>query len=219
MGGPYMPPGFGHPSVNFPGPNATTNWGGAAYHPGLGYLIVNSQDLGQLTQIGPRGLPRELTIGIAGAGSGGAPRIPYDMVGVNGRFKHPELNMMCQQPPWGSLTAVNVHTGEFAWRVPLGVTDRLPPEKQKTGRPSSGGPIVTASGLVFIGATDDSRFRAFDAKTGQELWTEKLPASSHSVPVTYMGRNGKQYVVFPATGGSLLQDPAMSDSLLAYALP
>jgi quinoprotein glucose dehydrogenase len=219
MGGPYMPPGFGHPSINFPGPNATTNWGGAAYHPGLGYLIVNSQDLGQLTQIGPRGQPRTLTIGVAGVGSGNNPRIPYDMVGVNGRFKHPDLNMMCQEPPWGSLTAVNVHTGEFAWRVPLGITDSLPADKQKTGRPNSGGPIVTASGLIFIGATDDSRFRAFDASTGRELWVERLPASSHSVPVTYMGRNGRQYLVFPSTGGSLLQDPALSDSLFAYALP
>jgi quinoprotein glucose dehydrogenase len=218
MGGPYKPPGFNHPSINFPGPNASTNWGGGAFDPQLGYLVVNSQDLGQLTQLGPRDQPRELTIGIAGAGSGGNPAIPYDMVGVNGRFKDPDLNMMCQQPPWGSLTAVDVNTGTFAWRVPLGVTDTLPPDRQKTGRPSSGGPIVTASGLVFIGATDDLRFRAFDTKTGQELWVEKLPASSHSVPVTYMGRDGKQYVVFPATGGSLLQDPALGDSLFAYAL-
>jgi len=219
MGGPYMPAGFNHPSINFPGPNASTNWGGGAYDPTTGYLIINSQDLGQLTEIGPRGTPRELTIGVAGVGSGTDPNIPYDMVGVNGRFKHPDLNMMCQQPPWGSLTAVNVSTGEFAWRVALGVTDALPVEKQRTGRPSSGGPIVTASGLVFIGATDDSRFRAFETKTGRELWTEKLAASSHSVPVTYLGRNGKQYVVFPSTGGSLLQDPAADDALLAYALP
>ena len=79
--------------------------------------------------------------------------------------------MMCQQPPWGQLTAVNVNTGEFAWRVPLGITDSLPPDKQKTGRPGNGGTIATAGGLVFVGATDDSRFRAFDAKTGKEMWT------------------------------------------------
>src|SRR5687768_17958772 len=86
--------------------------------------------------------------------------------------------MFCQQPPWGQLTAVNVNTGEFAWRVPLGITESLPPDKQKTGRPGNGGTIATAGGLVFVGATDDSRFRAFDAKTGRELWSYKLDRKS-----------------------------------------
>ena len=106
------------------------------------------------------------------------PNGPY--AGHAGRrtFQHPHgtdpQQLTCQQPPWGQLTAVNVHTGEFAWRVPLGVTDSLPPDKQNTGRPGNGGTIVTAGGLVFVGATDDARFRAFDAKTGKELWTFKL---------------------------------------------
>ena len=95
--------------------------------------------------------------------------------------------MMCQQPPWGQLTAVNVNTGEFAWRVPLGITDSLPPDKQKTGRPGNGGTIATAGGLVFVGATDDSRFRAFDAKTGKELWTFKLAGAAQATPMTYAG--------------------------------
>jgi quinoprotein glucose dehydrogenase len=127
--------------------------------------------------------------------------------------------MMCQQPPWGSLTAVNVNTGEIAWRVNLGETTSLPEGKRETGRPNLGGTITTASGLVFVGATDDSRFRAFDARTGKLLWTAELPAPNHSVPVTYAGRSGRQFVVFPATGGSFLQDPAAADDLIAYALP
>ena len=217
--GPYTPPGFNHPTINFPGPNASINWGGGAFYPKLGYFIVNSQDLGQLTQEGPKGQTRE-AIGVTGVGApSDDDNIPYDMVGLNGRFKEPNTNQMCQQPPWGRLLAVNVNTGNIAWQVPLGVTDSLPPEKQRTGRPNLGGPIVTASGLVFIGATDDSRFRAFDAKTGKEVWTIKLPAGSHSVPITYMGKNGKQYLVFPSTGGSLIQDPALDDELIAYALP
>ena len=93
----------------------------------------------------------------------------------------------CQQPPWGQLTAVNVNTGEFAWRVPLGVTDSLPPDKQNTGRPGNGGTIATAGGLVFVGATDDGRFRAFDAKTGKELWTVKLGGAAQATPMTYQG--------------------------------
>ena len=101
--------------------------------------------------------------------------------------------MMCQQPPWGQLTAVNVNTGEFAWRVPLGVTDSLPPEKQKTGRPGNGGPIATAGGLVFVGATDDARFRAFDAKTGKELWTVKLGGAAQR-DAEHLPRQGRQAV-------------------------
>jgi quinoprotein glucose dehydrogenase len=217
MGGPYLPPGWNRPTVNFPGTNAAINYGGFAFDPALGYLIVNSQDLGQITGIGPKGGPRT-SIGLAGAGPGANPNIPYDMTGQLGRFKDPSTNMMCQKPPWGSLTAVNVNTGEIAWSVPLGVTDRLPPEKQNTGRPNLGGSIVTAGGLVFVGATDDARFRAFDARTGEALWTVKLAAPNHSVPVTYLA-GGKQYLAFPATGGSFLDDPAADDALVAYALP
>ena len=104
------------------------------------------------------------------------------------------MNMMCQQPPWGQLTAVDVNTGEFVWRVPLGVTDSLPPDKQKTGRPGNGGTIATAGGLVFVGATDDARFRGFDAKTGKELWTYKLGGAANATPSTYLGKDGRQYV-------------------------
>ena len=116
-------------------------------------------------------------------------------------------SMMCQQPPWGQLTAVNVNTGEFAWRVPLGVTDSLPPDKQKTGRPGNGGTIATAGGLVFVGATDDSRFRAFDAKTGKELWTFKLAGAAQATPMTYEGRDGRQYVVITCDRRRLLRQP------------
>ncbi|OYW32099.1 MAG: hypothetical protein B7Z51_03960 [Methyloversatilis sp. 12-65-5] len=93
----------------------------------------------------------------------------------------------------------------MAWRSTLGVTDTLPEAIQKTGRPSIGGPIVTAGGLTFIGATDDQRFRAFDSRTGAELWTVKLDASAHATPMTFMGADGKQYVaiVYGPGGGSL----------------
>jgi quinoprotein glucose dehydrogenase len=117
------------------------------------------------------------------------------------------------------LTAVNVHTGEFAWRVPLGVTDSLPPEKQNTGRPGNGGTIATAGGLVFVGATDDARFRAFDAKTGKELWTVKLGGAAEATPSTYLGNDGRQYVVTASTGGGFFDSPLTDDSIMAYALP
>ena len=114
---------------------------------------------------------------------------------------------------------MNVNTGEFAWRVPLGITESLPPDKQKTGRPGEGGTIATAGGLVFVGATDDARFRAFDAKTGKELWTFKLGGAAEAVPSTYQGRDGRQYVVIVSTGGGYFDSPTADDSIMAFALP
>jgi quinoprotein glucose dehydrogenase len=125
----------------------------------------------------------------------------------------------CQQPPWGRLLAVNVNTGEIVWQSALGITEGLPEDKQKTGRPNLGGSLATASGLVFIGATDDSRFRAFDAKTGKELWASKIDAGAHSAPITYIGKDGKQYVVITATGGGFIADPSSADTVIAFALP
>jgi quinoprotein glucose dehydrogenase len=119
-----------------------------------------------------------------------------------------DANWPCQKPPWGKLIAVNTATGDFAWQVPLGLTEQLPPGKQNTGRPLLAGPIVTASGLLFIGSTDDNRFRALDAKSGKELWVTKLERRGNADPITYQGGNGKQYVAIVAT-----------DTLLVFALP
>ena len=89
--------------------------------------------------------------------------------------------------------AVNAATGEFVWRVPLGVNDSMPDGKRNVGSPGYGGPIVTAGGLVFIGATRDKRFRAFDSRTGKDLWSTRFDYNVTAIPITYMGRNGKQY--------------------------
>ena len=126
----------------------------------------------------------------------------------------------CQKPPWGHLTAIDLNKGEFRWRVTLGVIDELlkrgvPP----TGTSNLGGTIVTAGGLVFIGATNDSRFRAFDKDTGKELWVTKLPASAHATPMTFRGqKTGKQFVVIAAGGGNKYNE-TFSDALIAFALP
>ena len=98
---------------------------------------------------------------------------------------------------------------------------RVPGDKKNTGRWNLGGPIVTAGGLVFIGATNDHRFRAFDSKTGKELWTFKLDYSAVSVPMTYQGKNGKQYVAIAEGGGVDLGggDDNNNESLVVFALP
>jgi quinoprotein glucose dehydrogenase len=134
------------------------------------------------------------------------------------RFWDAEKHLPCNEPPWGQLVAVDVNSGKVAWRSVLGVTDSFPEAQQHTGRPGLGGPILTGGGLTFIGATDDARFRAFDTQTGHELWTYRLPASAESIPITYTGEHGKQYVAIVATGGGLLNAPLLSDELIAFKL-
>jgi quinoprotein glucose dehydrogenase len=127
----------------------------------------------------------------------------------------------CNKPPWAELVAVNGATGDIAWRVPLGITDELPAERRRTGRLGMGGPIVTAGGLVFIGATNDRRFRAFDARTGEELWVARLPMSAYAVPITYRAADGRQYVAIVAAAASALDDPSPDDAqrLFVFGLP
>jgi quinoprotein glucose dehydrogenase len=188
-------------------------------HPQLGYLFVNTTEMGQLAGLRDRDPKATGSAQGEGVGNRVHPEGPYEGIPGGGRFKDEASNMYCQQPPWGQLTAVNVNTGEFAWRVPLGITESLPPEKQKTGRPGNGGTIATAGGLVFVGATDDARFRAFDAKTGQELWTFKLGGAANATPSTYLGKDGRQYVVIVSTGGGFFNAPLTDDSIMAFALP
>ncbi|HJZ99524.1 MAG TPA: pyrroloquinoline quinone-dependent dehydrogenase [Candidatus Solibacter sp.] len=192
------------PSVIFPSSIGGGNWNPPSFDPSLGYLFVNTMDFGSLntmvkSQDGTR----------------------YSRSGYNGinRFWEPETNMPCNQPPWGRLFAINVNTGDIAWQTTLGITEGLPEDKRRTGRPNIGGSLATAGGLVFIGATDDSRFRAFDSKTGKELWVAKIDAGAHSAPITFQGKDGKQYIVVTATGGGFLGDRSRADTVIAYALP
>jgi len=217
--GPYAPPTYNHSRVIFPSEIGGPNWGGASFNPKLGYLFINLNDLGQLNGVkDPASGPVDLTT-LAGSNLPGSRTGPYANGGPSGRFRDNVSHMFCNQPPWGELVAVNVNTGDIVWRVPLGITDSLPPEKQNTGRPGMGGSISTASGLVFIGAADDNRFRAFDAKTGKELWSAKLNASAESVPATYLGSDGGQYVVVAGTGGGDAGAPVTSDEITAFRLP
>jgi quinoprotein glucose dehydrogenase len=202
LGAPFTPIGL-QPTVLFPGTNGGANWGGASYDPESRTLYVNSMDVGMLYHMAKR--PGQSAYRTAGTGT------------VSSRFWDPNL-WPCQKPPWGFLTAIDLDHGTFRWRSVLGVIDELiakglPP----TGAPNIGGSLVTAGGLVFIGATNDSRFRAFDKDTGKELWVTHLPASAHATPMTFTGRAGRQFVVIAAGGGNKYSDK-YSDALIAFAL-
>ncbi|OFW30232.1 MAG: hypothetical protein A3G76_14540 [Acidobacteria bacterium RIFCSPLOWO2_12_FULL_65_11] len=207
--------------VLFPGSIGGANWGGVAADPTLGYVFVNTNDEGSIGWVerSPEGS-----------------RVPYrrnSVVGPTSRFQWAEGDLRtgnimggergwpCQRPPWGNLVAVDARTGDVAWKVPLGVTDELADGKKNTGRLNMGGPIVTAGGLVFIGAANDRRFRAFDSRTGRELWAARLAMSAHAVPIAYQGRSGRQYVAIVAAGASALDEPAPlgADALVVFALP
>ena len=99
----------------------------------------------------------------------------------------------------GRLVAVNANTGEIAWESTLGLNDALPEGKQLTGGSGSAGPTATAGGLIFVGATNDRRLPRVRSKTGKELWSTRLEATVNANPMTYRGKNGKQYVAFIAT--------------------
>lgn len=140
------------------------------------------------------------------------PYLPFKSTGYNkflDKNGHPAIS-----PPWGTLNAIDLNTGKYLWKIPFGNEPNL--TQLGTGTENYGGPVVTASGLLFIAATKDGLFRAFDKKTGKLLWQTKLPAAAFATPATYQV-NGKQYIVL-ACGGTKLGTPK-GNQYVAYALP
>jgi quinoprotein glucose dehydrogenase len=235
---PYTPWQLGQDVVVFPGAIGGGNWNGVAFNKRLGLMFTNVMNAGQwghLEEVKPgeegRGRGPSSSLGARGRGGRGrgdeagdeqpgtttGPRL-RKVTPEGGRFWEPQSRYSCNAPPWGELIAVNANTGDIAWRVPLGQFDELEKMGIKTGTPSLGGAITTAGDLVFIAATIDGYFRAFDARTGRELWSTKLEVPGHAIPSTYMGRDGKQYVVITAGGGGFLRSP-VSDAVAAFRLP
>jgi len=200
--GPYTPVSTQGSTVFMPGTSGGGNWGGVSTDPNLGYFFVNVSN-------------RPTSSRMASDGQGG-----YRLQGAYQAFSD-DKGWPCINPPWGELIAVNANTGDIAWRTPLGTSDAY--DNKNTGTTTMGGSAVTATGLVFIGATTDSRFRAFDTHTGKELWNTSIPAPGFSNPLVYRGKSGREYVVIAAGGPGTVQVPGhfatYHEVLVAYALP
>jgi glucose dehydrogenase len=206
--GPFTPYGI-LPTLVFPSSEGGGNWGGVSFDPNMGYIIVDTRSVGT-----------------------NAHEVPTDSQGIfsYSKVKAPfedQDGLPCSAPPWGELIAVNANTGDIAWRVPLGeYADLKAKGVPITGTPNAGAPIVTASGVIFVGATTDYHFRAFDEKTGKELWSTQLENSAIATPITYQGANGKQYVATAEGGAGHLssflrppQETPAKDLVVAYTLP
>ena len=209
--------------ISYPSSTGGPNWGGGAYNPDLGLYFINVQNRPTYRAKVPAGsgeggmnrAPRPEPSGPPQPRLAGGPRPPQPFT-----FSTPDgVNLTCGATPWGELVAVDIKREKIAWRVPLGSTLALGAAGANTGAPNLGGSLATKSGLVFIGAANDRRLRAFEAKTGKKLWEAEMPASGHATPITFVGANRKQYVVIAAGGGTSAGGREMSDTLIAYTLP
>jgi quinoprotein glucose dehydrogenase len=214
---PFMYHAAGAPprsTIQLPGGTGGVNWGGPAADPTTGLVYFNAQDTSLVGWVERKESAESYSFDANSSDQ------PYDRASVdgkgpffsfsaplsgqydaNGRAQGPQAP--CYKPPWGELVAVDANTGAIKWSVPLGVMDELPEGKRLVGNSGSAGPTATAGGLVFVGATNDRRFRAFDAATGQQLWETQLRANANANPMTYRGRSGKQYVAINA-GGTII---------------
>ena len=210
--GPYTPYGM-LPSLVFPGSEGGGGWSGVAANPTLGLVFVNTRHLGVIAQLQPS------------MSSGVLPSFAKQKVPT--AFYVDQQGYPCNAPPWSEIVAVSTNTGDIVWRTPLGEYKDLTAKGiLNTGTAvNDGGPIATASGLVFIGATTDYGFRAFDAKSGKELWKATLDDDVLMTPLSYQGANGRQYVVAVAGGGDATfhippkRTPSGNALVVAFALP
>jgi quinoprotein glucose dehydrogenase len=193
----FQPPRADSAVNFFPSSLGGVDWGGGSFDSRTGLYVINVNALASPQQLAQQ------------------PDGSWGMKAGYQYFQDQETGNPCQKPPWGELVAVDVNKGRIAWRRPLGDNDD--PAFKDAGRISAGGPITTAAGVTFIGATTDNKFRAFDTKTGKLLWEATLPASNYGTPMTYRDRSGRQLVGVVATGG-FSGSPPISDAVVAFSL-
>lgn len=206
LGGPFMPIAKEQYSISPPGPAGGVNFWGGTFDPKNNLFITNVSNVFQ---------PMRLTQRPDGTWANQGP-----LAGLR-RFGDIDRHLLCGPTPWGELVAVNMDTGETVYKKSVGVSDMLAPQYQNTGRPTGSGAFTTASGLTFLGGTDDKRFRAFRTTTGEQVWETKIDASIEDSPITYRGADGRQIIAAVATGGGIgtATTDVEGDTLYAWALP
>lgn len=223
--GMYTPPTADRHWIQYPGYNGGSDWGGIAVDSGRGIIVANYNDMPNYNRLVPRAEAQQrLLKEKAGGHSALAPQAgaPY-AIDVNAGWRMPNTKLLCKEPPYGGIRAIDLATGKTLWdrpfgtarnNGPFGLPSYLPFE---VGTPNNGGPIVTQGGLIFIGATTDDLLKAIDLRTGETVWQDILPAGGQATPITY-SHKGRQYVLMMA-GGHHFMETKIGDSLVAYALP
>lgn len=200
-----------------PGNIGGMTWSGYAFDPVDNLLVVPTNNIAGVAKL----ILRQKLEEAAQSGEDGdyarQTGAPY---GMYRRFLQGVSDLPCTPPPWGMLSAVDLNQGTIKWQVPLGSMQYFGGghEPVPSGSIGFGGPIITATGLVFIAGTFDPHIRAFDVQTGKELWKGQLPASGNATPMTY-SVNGKQYLVIAAGGHPKITEESLNDALVAFALP
>ncbi len=229
----HTPPEARRHSVEYPGYNGGSDWGGVAVDPQRGVIVANYNDMPNYVQLvprakadklgwAPRGQARGGSLG-GGAEGAGDPQAgtPY-AISVNAGWRLPFTKLLCKEPPYGGIRAIELATGKTLWdrpfgtartNGPFGIPSHLP---LSIGTPNNGGSVVTAGGLVFIAAATDNLIRAIDIRTGRTVWQDVLPAGGQATPMTYE-TGGRQYVVI-VTGGHHFMETPIGDQVIAYAL-
>lgn len=227
--GMFTAPSLSKPWIMYPGNNGGSDWGSYAYDANHGVIIANWNNTPMYAQL----LHRKDVVkdGVYSLDNPKfnpnlvSPKRPMDETpyGVTiGPFYSP-TQMLCSEPPYGMISAIDLHTKKILWQHPLGSAERNGPFGLPThmpiniGTPNNGGPIITAGGVAFVAATTDDKIRAIDLKTGKELWSDTLPAGGQATPMTY-SQNGEQYLVIMAGGHHFMKTP-VGDYLVAYKLP
>lgn len=230
----YTPPVSGRHSIEYPGYNGGSDWGGVAVDPVRGLIIANYNDMPNHNELipraeadrmgwAPRGQERGGDMG-SGAEGAGDPQAgtPY-AINVNAGWRLPLTGLLCKQPPYGGIRAIDLASGRTLWDRPFGTARRNGPFgipsglPLEIGTPNNGGPLVTAGGLIFIAAATDNLIRAIDLRSGETVWQDTLPAGGQATPMTYEVE-GRQYLVIMAGGHHFMETP-IGDELIAYALP